>query len=84
MQQMRTEIIDAADMLQGLGLPADQAFTVVVHHSVRTACAMAMDVAIADGREPNLANWQAATTETFNKVLERWHQLTESGEPPDA
>lgn len=66
--ELQVGVYDLADRLNDLGLPADQASTVVVDWLVELACTMAMAVAVADGRQPRRERWQEVTGEKFDRV----------------
>jgi hypothetical protein len=75
--ELRAGVYDLAERLGDLGLPADQASTVVVDWLVEQACTMAMAVAVAQGRKPERARWEQVTGEKFDRVLASFSAVIE-------
>jgi len=67
--ELRVGAYDIAERLGDLGLPADQASTVVVDWLVEQACVMAMAVAVGQGRQPEKMRWLAVTGDKFDRVF---------------
>lgn len=73
-------VAQLAEQVEALGLPNDQANTIVVDWLIDLACLRAMAVAIAYGRSPSRSRWQEVTGEKFDRNLTRFSGLLESGE----
>lgn len=68
----------AIEDIEDAGIASDQATTVIVDMLIELACAMAMDVAIAQGRTPQRARWQEVTGQKFDLTLEKFRLVLDA------